>query len=49
MEKLSKKQLDYFIRDERMAAREYEKLGLKGLARDEERHLNFFKMLKARR
>jgi hypothetical protein len=49
MEKLSRKQLDYFIRDERMAVREYEKLGLGKIASEERRHMNFFKMLKARR
>lgn len=49
MEKLSIKQINEFIRDERMAVKEYSQLGLPGLARDEERHLNFFKMLRARR
>jgi hypothetical protein len=49
MEKLTKKQIDYFIRDERNAVNEYKKLGLPGLAKDEEQHMNFFKMLKARR
>jgi len=49
MEKLTKKQINYFIRDERKAVREYKELGLPGLAKDELRHENFFKMLKARR
>ena len=49
MEKLSKKQLNFFIRDERMAAREYHDLGLHKLEADERRHMNFFKMLKGKR
>jgi rubrerythrin len=47
--KLTKKQLNYYIKDERKAVKEYKKLGLKGLAKQEQSHLNFFKMLKARR
>ena len=49
MEKIPKKQLNALIKDEREAVQMYRGLGLPGLAADEQRHMNFFKMLKARR
>lgn len=38
MTKLSKKKLEYLIKDERAASKEYRKYGLPTLARDEARH-----------
>jgi len=49
MKKLSRKKIQYFIKDERKAAKEYKRLGLPGLAKDEKKHMNFFKMLKRKR
>jgi len=47
--RLTKRQINYYIKDERKAVREYKRLGLKGLVKDEQAHLNYFKMIKARR
>lgn len=44
---ITKKKLDYFIKDEKKAVKEYKKFGLKNLARDEAKHRIF--LLKLRR
>jgi hypothetical protein len=36
--KLSKKKLRYLIKDEKKASKEYKKLGLKSIAKDESKH-----------
>lgn len=38
--------IDYFIKDEKHADREYSKLGLPKLAKDERKHMMFFKGLR---
>lgn len=41
------KRLNYFIKDEKKAIKEYRKAGLKRLAKDEAKHLRFLKSRKA--
>jgi hypothetical protein len=48
MKKLSVKQINYFLKDEKKANAEYRRVGLPGLAKDEAKHARFFKMLKAK-
>ena len=43
--RLTRKKLDYFIEDEKKAVKEYEKVGLPNLAREEAGHLAFLKNL----
>lgn len=44
--KLTKRKLKYLIKDERKASKEYKKLGLPNLAKDETKHLKFLKRLR---
>ena len=47
--KPSKKKLEYFIKDEKKASKEYIKYGLPNLARDERKHRKYLaRMLKKR-
>ena len=41
MTKLTKKKLEYFIKDEKNANKEYLKYGLPNLAKDERKHKKF--------
>jgi hypothetical protein len=43
MRKLTKRKIKAFIRDEKMAVKEYKRYGLKNLARDEKKHSIFLK------
>jgi hypothetical protein len=42
----TKRQLDYFIEDEKKAVKEYAKAGLPKLAGEEARHLKYLKKLR---
>lgn len=43
--KLTRKLVKYYMKDEKKASREYAKLKLKRLSKDEKRHYKFFKAL----
>ena len=45
--KLSGKKLNYYIKDEKKAIRDYKKSGLPNLASDEAKHLKYLQKLKA--
>jgi hypothetical protein len=47
--KLTNRKLDALIKDEREASKEYMKLGLPNLAKDESKHLKFLQSEKKRR
>lgn len=49
MPKLTDAKVDYFLKDEKHASREYASYGFKGLSRDEARHARFFEAEKKRR
>lgn len=46
--KLTKKKLDYLIKDEAMAYEEYKRLGFPNLAKDEKEHEIYLKKIKRR-
>jgi hypothetical protein len=47
--KLSTRKLNYFIKDEKEASKEYAKYGFKKLSEDEKKHQKFFEKLKEKR
>ena len=47
--KLTCKKVDYLIKDERKASKEYHELGFHNIARDESRHAEYFKKIKKQR
>jgi hypothetical protein len=49
MRHLTNKEINRLIRDERHDEKMYERLGLPGIAEQERRHMEFFRMLKAAR
>jgi hypothetical protein len=49
MKHLTRKQINHLIREERKDSLMYKRLGIQGIASEEKRHMDFFKMLKARR
>ena len=44
--KLTPRKIAFFIKDEKKASKEYHKVGLHNLAKDEEKHYKFLKGLK---
>lgn len=48
MARLTKKKIDYFIKDEKKATKEYHKYGLHDLEKDERRHAKFLLAKKKR-
>jgi hypothetical protein len=44
--KITDKKIDYLIKDEHKASKEYRKMGLSKLASDEAKHAKFFEHLK---
>ena len=47
--KLTKKKIDYFIKDEKHATKEYKAYGLKSLSKDEAGHAKFLKKLEKKK
>lgn len=43
MAKLTKKKVKYFIKDEKMATKEYHRYGLHNLEKDERKHFRYLK------
>jgi hypothetical protein len=46
IKKLTKKKVNYFIKDEKKASKEYHEYGLHSLARDEAKHKRYLTKLK---
>jgi hypothetical protein len=49
IKKLTKKKVNYFIKDEKKASKEYHKYGFHSIAKDESRHEKYFENIKKER